>query len=320
MNQVRLPALTGDSPLGILAAFGVLRLLAQFSDESAKLSWDPASRLAVIHGRRTSVEEIVKDLKAIVERIDEGSVLPGVAPAFPPPGAAPDGLRAPQTQLRQTVAPLLVPMAEGERAEAMRWLASLVTDLTSDDTGRAAISQFTAPTGKQSMATMLTKPLAAIRKNPDYLRQALVSWRRVPGTTGENLDHRALWDSAEDGSGDANMRGVPGATWLALMSYPLLRTTVGLRHRPLSSGWHTTTLSGGRAYSELRLPLWEQPISPPGVTALVEHPAMAECVTGDGRSSPTEALRSLGVFSVCRSRRYQPPGGQSAGVLRTIDT
>ncbi len=319
MNEVRLPALTGDSPLGVLAAFGVLRLLDQFSDDSPKLSWDPGSRMAVLHGRRDSVDAVVDDLQLIVDQIDDDSVLPGVAQGFPPPGAAPDGLRAPQRRLRETVEPILADIREPERVEALSWLASLVTDLAADDKGRAATSQFTATIAQQTMATMLTKPLEAIRRDSDYLRQALVSWRRVPGTTGEYLDHRALWDATDDGSGEANMRGVPGATWLALMSYPLLRTTASMRHRALSSGWHTTTLSGGRAYSELRLPLWEQPISSAAVTALVEHPALEKCVmSGSGSLLMTDALCALGIFSVCRARRYQPAGMQYVHVLRTV--
>ena len=42
-----------------------------------------------------------------------------------------------------------------------------------------------------------------------YLRQALVGWRRVSGVTGEYLDHRANWDSGEDGRGKAEIREAP---------------------------------------------------------------------------------------------------------------
>lgn len=318
MNEVRLPALTGDSPLGVLAAIGVLRLLSDFSDDRPQLSWTRRDLTAVLHSRRSAVEEVVDDLLAVVERIPEASVLPGIGAGFPPPGAAPDGLRVRQTGLRDASESLLGNMAENERSEALRWLSSLVTDLAVDDKGRAAISQFTAPAGKQSMATMLTYPLSDVRKNPDYLRQALVSWRRVPGTTGEYLDHRAMWDAAEDGAGSANMRGVPGATWLALMSYPLLRTTASLRRRPLSSGWHTTAV-GRRSYGELRLPIWEQPLTPPAVTVLIEHSALTDCVDRQtGALTITAGLKALGVLHVCRARRYQAPGGQSAGVLKTV--
>ena len=75
----------------------------------------------------------------------------------------------------------------------------------------------------------------------------------------------------------------------------------------------------GRAYSELRLPLWEQPISSAAVTALVEHPALEKCVmSGSGSLLMTDALCALGIFSVCRARRYQPAGMQYVHVLRTV--
>ena len=201
-----------------------------------------------------------------------------------------------------------------------------MTDLVSDaQQGRVAISQFTAPSGKQSMATMLAKPLEMVQRDPDYLRQALVGWRRVQGATGEYLDHRAMWDATEDGGGATGaMRGVPGATWLALMAYPLLRTTASLRGRPATSGWHTVT-EGRRRYDELRLPVWEQPLGPAGIVALIEHPALAP--VNAPRDEPqrqresrrlARAHRALGVVHVCRARRRQPPGSKSAGVLTPV--
>lgn len=318
MNEVILPALTGDTPLGVLAGLGTLRLLNDFTDDSPRLRWDAGSRTAVLQSRHSTVDGVVTDLQAIIGSIADGAVLPGVAAGFPPPGAAPDGLRVAQLQLSSARDRLLSHMSASQQKEAERWLASLVTDLVTDDQGRAAISQFTAPTGKQSMATMLEKPLASIRKEPDYLRQALVSWRRVPNTTGEGLDHRALWDASEDGAGSASMRGVPGATWLALMSFPLFRTTAGPGRRPLSSGWHTSQL-GQRRYSELRLPLWAQPMHTGSIPALIEHPALADCLDPlTGQLHVTPALRALSVFHVTRARRYQPPGSQSAGVLSPV--
>lgn len=318
MSEVRMPALTGDSPLGILAAMGVLRLLGEFTDATVRLRWDRNDLTAVLCGRHDSVDAVVTDLVSIVAGIPDRSSLPGVGAGFPPPGAAPDGLRVPQAHLDSATQPLVQDMSAAQRGEALRWLSSLVTDLAADDKGRVAISQFTAPSGKQSMATMLDKPLEQIRREPDYLRQALVSWRRVPGVTGEYLDHRAMWDATEDGAGAPSMRGVPGATWLALMSYPLLRTTISPRKRALSSGWHTVAGGGSRPYDELRLPVWEQPLGTAGVTALIEHPALSKISGRPGPAGKTDELVALGIVHVCRARRYQPPGGKSAGVLTPV--
>lgn len=315
MNEVRLPALTGDSPLGILAAIGTLRLLTDFTDDPPRLRWNASDLTAVLCGQRDSVDRVLLDLSGIVDQIADGAAVPGVGAGFPPPGAAPDGLRVPRAGFRGLHERLLDGMSQAQREQARRWLASLVTDLVLDDKGRVAISQFTAPAGKQSMATMLDKPLELIRAEPALLTQALVGWRRVAGVTGEYLDHRAMWDATEDGGGSANMRGVPGATWLALMSYPLFRTTASARRRVLSSGWHSVRTDNNRSYEELRLPVWEQPLGPAGVSALVEHPALMPPKNRKSGSDYSTDPRTLGVIHVCRARRYQPAGAKSAGVL-----
>lgn len=318
MTAVKLPALSGDSPLGVLAAIGTLRLLTTFTSDPPRLSWQRETLTAVLHGNRSTIGEVVADLHRIVDAISEGSVLPGVGAGFPPPGAAPDRLRVPQGALAATRQALLGKLPETERAEGERWLASLVTDLAADSSGKVAISQFTAPSGNQTMATMLKKPLEHIRRHPDYLRQALTGWRRVPGVTGEYLDRRALWGATEDGRGSASTRGVPGATWLALMSYPALRTTASHRGRPSSSGWHTRGTASGQPYEELRLPIWEQPLGPDGVVALIEHPAMAPSRREGSESDNRSELSALGIIHVCRARRYRPSGSKSSGVLTTL--
>lgn len=315
MNTVTLPALTGDSPLGILAAIGTARLLSIEMHGDVRLSWDDLRNTAQIHSDLGSVDAIVEILTQIVGRMGEDALLPNLDAGFPPPGAAPDGLRVPPATLGATILDLVREMSPDQTAEAYAWLASLVTDIAADAQGRGAISQFTAPTGKQSMATMLEKPLALVRKNPSYLRQALVGWRRVSGVTGESLDHRAIWGASEDGRGQGEMRGVPGATWLALMSFPVFRTTATAGGKPWSSGWHTVR-EGRRTYQELRLPLWRQPLGIAGITAVIEHPALAQI--GVGPEDADADLALLGVFDVCRARRYLPPGGQSAGMLSPV--
>lgn len=307
MNDVKFPALVGDSPLAILAAIGTLKLICDFVDDHALLSWDAADRAPVLHSSMPSVDDIVARLAQIIESMPEGVVVPGGPPGFPPPGAAPDRLRLELGELRHFTGMLCRDQSSAPTVQA--WISGLVTDLVVDPSGRGAISQYAAPSGKQSMATMLQKPLELVRDTPDYLRQALVGWRRVSGVTGEYLDHRANWDSSEDGRGKAEMRGVPGATWLALMSYPLwITTAAGPRVR--TSGWHTVS-EERRHEEELRLPLWGEPLGPAAVKALVEHPVLE----GDWDDIDQNALRTLGVIHVCRAHRRKAEGGKSAGVL-----
>lgn len=307
MNQIKLPALVGESPLAILAAIGAFRLIHDFVDDDTRLSWDPDDHAPVLHSRLASVDAVIEEMSEIVAEMPEDVVVPGGPAGFPPPGEAPDKLRLKQGQLYERFGgdPPVPPVVQ-------KWIASLVTDLVADAQGRGAISQFTAPAGKQSMATMLEKPLRLVQSNPEYLRQTFLGWRRVPGVTGEYLDHRANWDSGEDGRGKAEMRGVPGATWLALMSYPLW-TTTAVGKQPRTSGWHSEPV-GRRTVEELRLPLWQEPLGPAAIKALVEHPELDRAWT----NMDQHRLSLTGIIYVCRARRRQAVGGKSAGVLVPI--
>jgi len=193
--------------------------------------------------------------------------------------------------------------------EVEAWLGSLVTDLSLDEKSRSDISMMAAPSGKQSMRTMLEKPLALVREDPGCLHEALVGWRRRPGVSGEYLDHRVLFDAADSGSGESQERGVPGATWLALMSYPLLRTTA-LGSEPITTGWHRRP----RQPPLFVYPLWKAPLDRRAVTALLEHPLMHECVRGE---LPPEA-EVLSIFAVGRAQRRRIPGRTFAGVLGPV--
>jgi hypothetical protein len=305
VTTVRLNALDGRLPLAFLTAVGTQRLLVLHASVAAELSWDPVDCTARLHSPLASVEEVVAHLRSVVESIPDDGVLPGVSPDFPPPGEAPDRLRLERQELRNYAE---VNVEPGSEAEA--WMSSLVTDLTLDDKQRADISQFTAPSGKQSMRTMLTKPLTFVRKRPEVLDEALTGWRRYADVTGEYLDHKVLFDAADASDGKSRERGVPGATWLALMSYPLIRTTAD-GTEPQSLGWQRV----GRR-PRLVYPLWEHPLDLYGVQALLSHPEMAEVRTE--QSEVTPALRTMGVFRVCRAARRRVSGRNFAGVLAPL--
>jgi hypothetical protein len=188
-----------------------------------------------------------------------------------------------------------------------RWLSSLVTDLSVDDKQRADISQFAAPSGKQSMRTMFEKPLVRVRTEPGVLHEALVSWRRYPGVSGEYLDHRVLFDAVDAADGKPAERGVPGATWLALMSYPLMLTTAA-GGQPATTCWQDL---GRRAGRRLVYPLWSAPLDTDAVRAVLTHPVLLGAEPGP---PPPEAL-TLSAFLVLHAERRRIPGRTFAGVL-----
>ncbi|MBL8924647.1 MAG: hypothetical protein JNM77_00200 [Pseudonocardia sp.] len=303
MSPLSLAALDGRAPLGFLAALGVLRLVSEHTGHPARLAWSTRDATAVLHDAQPTVDALVDDLTAVVRDIPDGGVLPGVSPGFPPPGEAPDKLRLPRPALR----PYAAQVAGTDGAAGERWLASLVTDLSVDDKQRADISLFAAPSGKQSMRTMLEKPLALLRANPGYLREALVAWRRHAGVTGEYLDHRVLFDAVDSPEGRSAERGVPGATWLALMSYPLMRTTA-TGTEPVTTCWQDF---GRRAGRRMVYPLWSEPLDLPAVTAVLTHPVLDGAEPG----TPPPGADLLSVFQVVHAQRRRIPGRTFAGVL-----
>lgn len=306
MTVLTLPALDGRTPLGFLAALGLTRLLDVHTDDSPRLSWSTEDYTAQLHTTRGSIDAVVADLRNIIDSIPNDGVLPGVPVNFPPPGAAPDQLRLSPVALR-ALANKLAPEPDPE-VEA--WLGSLVTDLSLDDRARSDISMMAAPSGKQSMRTMLEKPLNLVREDPGCLAEALDGWRRRPGVSGEYLDHRVLFDGADSGVGKSEERGVPGATWLALMSYPLLRTT-SLGSEPITTGWHR----GPRRQPPLFVyPLWTVALDRHAVTALLEHPVMQQCIRGE---VPAMA-EVFSIFTVRRAQRRKIPGRTFAGVLGPV--
>lgn len=302
MTTLVLPALEGRKPLGFLAAVGLTRLLTVHGGARPKLSWRRDDVAAVLDGPWDSVGAVVDVLKGIVSSIPEDGVVPGAPAELPPPGEAPDKLRLPPGDLRQ----LAVALAATPDPEIEAWLASLVTDLSLDDKRRSDITLMAAPSGKQSMRTMLQKPLAQLRSHPDCLGEALTGWRRRPGVTGEYLDHQVLFDAGDSGFGESEERGVPGATWLALMAYPLMRTTAA-GAEPITTGWYRKP----RRPAIFVYPLWATPLDLHAMSALLDHPLWSGGLDG----ALPDGAAALGVFTMGRAQRRRIPGRTFAGVL-----
>jgi len=303
-HAVDLPALDGRDPLGFLAALGVLRLLTDHDDAPARLSFDPETAVARIHGRHRSVEDVIASLCAIVWAIPVDGAVPGVPAHFP---LAKEGTGKCPMRVRREDYRALAARFAGDPLTA-RWLGSLVTDLAIDGEGRSALTPLTAPAGQQALRTFFDKPLERVRAEPHrLLTEALTGWRRVPGYTGEQLDHRAIRTAADDQSGEAIQAGVPGATWLAIMAIPLLRLT-GTGTRPQSTLWH-----GHDRRRVMLWPLWTPPLDTHAVTTLLEHPALIPTNQANTPTIRAEAVRPLGVFCVAAATRTRT--ANAAGYL-----
>jgi len=314
MTVLTLPALDGRTPLGFLAALGLTRLLDVHTDDSPRLSWSLQDYTAQLHTSRASIDAVVADLRNIVDSIPNGGVLPGIDPAFPPAKIGTKGadpMYPPAFRVRSLVAGYTGLC----RTEWEGWVGSLVTDLTPVRTGKAkgghdkaSSSLLTAPSGQQTCRSLFGSPLEDVRNYPDALIEALVGWRRYDGVTGQGLDHRAQFEGADIGGPkpvEGSSRGVPGATWLAVMSFPLFRTTVSGGDL-VTTGWRT------RPNRVFVYPLWLAPLDVHGMVALMEHPVVGSAAPGD----TSRKLTALSIFRLCQAARRA--GKKSAGVLGPV--
>ncbi|WP_326636854.1 hypothetical protein OG884_25260 [Streptosporangium sp. NBC_01755] len=302
--SIELPALDGRTPLGFLAALGLLRVCADVCRMPTALSFSDSTACAILHSPCETAEEIAEALRGVIESIPESAILPDGGAGFPPPsGVGKDPLRRSREEFHQ--------LATNHPEAAETWLPSLVTDLALDKQERCAITLFTAPSGKQTLQTFFAKPLEAVRGRPERLLEALVGWRRVEGVTGEYLDHRVLRSNSDDPEGRAGREsGVPGATWLATMALPLLRIT-GDGQRVRTTLWHRR-----RSGPVMLWPLWRPALNTLAVRCLLEHPVFAP-VDHVPTVSSTH-WPALGVINVYGAERQRIPGRTFDGVLSPL--
>lgn len=318
MNVIDLPALDGRLPLGFLAACGVLRLLDEAAPAGApvpRLSWDDRTGTARLHAA-TDLDGILDTLGKVAGAVVEGALMPGGPSGFPS-GRAPkewprgDPMRMPVSEFRGVL--------NGWRRECGKsfvdaWVPAMVTDSSADDAQCAELTPFAAPSGQQKFATMFAKPLELVSKEPDFLRQALVGWRRVDDVTGEYLDHHVLRSAADGTGGKSVERGVPGATWLALMALPWFPVWSDGRFA-LAGGWQRRA----RRRPLLVWPLWAEPLDAVAAPALATHPLLrADATSGPLPIVDLHGLRPLGVFLVCAAERQSISGRNFAGVLTAV--
>jgi hypothetical protein len=307
LTTIEMPALDGRNPLGFLAALGLLRVLSTGDVKPLKLSFSRDSAVALLRSPLASIDDVVEKLQSLVFQNPDAAVV-GLDQRFPTPaGRGSDPMRRPREAFRE----LMEEVRELDGRAAHEWMPSLFTDLAIDSQGRADLTPFCAPSGKQNLRTFFDKPLSAVRVSPLHLREALVSWRRVDGFTGEYLDHRVINSAADDPGGRAGAeRGVPGATWLATMAIPMLRVTGGGKQIDATLWYHI-----GRRWIMI-WPLWEAPLDATAIQVLIEHPCLAPV-------DPAPKVRgdtwpALGIFAVYGSERQRIPGRNFAGVLAPV--
>jgi hypothetical protein len=248
LHRIDLPGLVGDEPLGFLAAIGLMTQLL----ETSYLSWDPEDQHAILHCHRpASVVDLVAVLMKRLRDIREGQALPNTT-GFPlrRMRGAPDPLRITPAEYRQLA----------RRTGGGSWLAATVTDRATDSAGHCLVNPLVAVRGQQTIGSFWYYPMLEVRRDPEQLlTEALTGWRRVEGSEGWLLDHRATYSTDPGLRGPGGSMAVPGATWLATLAvgefgYP----RYGSPDLPqgLPSGWFR--VEGQEVFA---WPLWTLPAS-----------------------------------------------------------
>ncbi|MFI0480397.1 hypothetical protein [Actinomadura sp. 9N215] len=309
LHRIDLPGLIGDDPLGFLAVMGLRTQVSGLS----YLSWDPEDRHAILHCHdAASVADLVVELTKRLRGIGEGEALPGTTD-FPVRRrrGGPDPLRVTPGGYRRLAS----------RGASEWWLRATLSERDTDADGHCLVNPLIAVRGRQTIGSFWYYPMLEVRRDPKrLLTEALTGWRRVEGSEGWLLDHRATYSTDPDLRGPGGSMAVPGATWLATLAvgefgYPMFPGPD--RPEGLPSGWFRVDNMQVFAW-----PLWTLPTtSLPSVWNVGwEHGNWKFArVTGGGVEatiSKTHGVSApnsidhnvdLGIFAMCAAVR--PQGG-----------
>ncbi|WP_067134189.1 type I-G CRISPR-associated protein, Cas3-extension family [Streptomyces yokosukanensis] len=318
-HALELPALASNSPLGFLAALGIIQLTTPILDQPARLSWRGPDAPAVLHTHQPLTHQNLADLLHTQLPDDPAKeplpLVPGIL-SLPRTGPS-DALRMPiDTALHH-----LRSHAQAEREHntpTAHWFAALVNQLsitpTEKNPGKArhphgkqpALYTSSTPLfgrgGQMTLANNWIKAAEECRKDPTHLHAALTAWRRVDGYAGANLDHHSTGDAHMVSQGKPTQQGVPGATWLALHGFATFRLTGDSAYAQTTS-WDRTTPNGA-----LTWPIWQPPLTTTSITTLLEHPLVRT------PSADPAKLHNLGVTAIYTAPRTRLP--QADGPLQ----
>jgi hypothetical protein len=331
-RPLTLPALRSDDTLGFLAALGVLQLCRHSLSVETTLRWDGLGGAAVLESSFDDVKSLADALASTAtDWCQAGRLTPASGPVI---------RQALSTKARAALedAGALDPMrlhvqgavdrfATQQDSEVLHpdavdaaWLCALVGQLSPAKRGEPErrLTPLYSPSGQMTLYQLYRDARDDVCRRPGVMLEALVDWRRHPGT-GANLDSRALVDASAATGGKPSNRAVPGATWLALQALPFfLQTGDGSRGEVTSWPRH-----GKRGGLGLRWPVWTPPLDVAAVRVLLAHPVLADLATSvtpardDAKRKAAQQAEALGICAVLRSSRKAL--AKSAGALQPPD-
>lgn len=314
MYELELPALLSNSPLGFLAALGVLELATPGPRPAAETVLARPSRprrpthQATPHAPRPHHDPPQPTPPRPHQRAPPAG--PGILnlPRHNAPDAPNEALRMPINLALQR----LHTHTQAEREQdtpTSRWFTALVNQLcltpaktkkdnktttvpeAGDTTWYTTITPLFAPAGRMTLTNNWTKAADYCRKDPTHLHAALTAWRRVDDYAGANLDYHSTGDAHMVSHGKPSQQGIPGATWLALHAFATFRLTGNTHHQQATSWQHSPD---GPA---LTRPIWHRPLTKTAIITLLEHPLIHKTP-----HNPTK-LATLGVTGIYTATR-----------------
>jgi hypothetical protein len=297
LTRIKLTGLSGSTPIGALASFGVLRICSLMqSFAGCKLAWilrdDWVPSLLLPEG--TSANYLVTELTTWYQKRTKE------------PFEWSDDIRVTPEEYR----PLLKKHAE-EATRSVRDLADFFTAFGSDKAvdgskGLVKPTSFHMTSGQQKFLRDLRKHLERLNKNPsDRIRAALFE----PWTYDDPL-HSLGWDPDTErmyalrhrAPTTENPQSVSAAVWLAAEALPLFPTVVN-RGKLLSTGF----ARDGSREAYFYWPIWNNAISLESLRSV-----LSSSMIMNHTDYTNNALR--GITAIFKSERFE--FGQGYAVFR----
>lgn len=297
MSAVELSALSGENPLGLLAALGALDGIDRLRpDLRVRLAWTDALVPRPVLTGIGSLDEVV----SILDR-DREAWRTSVVLNWGPDTVPLDDVKPSPHDARRWVRSLMA--ADGPRADAeLTLVAALFAEGAVDRNGRTKPTHLHFTAGQQRFLEMVRQLAAEV--DPGRIHEALAGpWRydsELPILRWDGRGERVYALRATDPSPDKAL-GVPGADWLGFVGLSFF--TVWPRNSQLS----TTACSENWKASTLTWPLWSAELRPRVIRSLLRDRSIGE--------ASESVRRARGVFQVLRApiRRTDQGGYGSFG-------
>jgi hypothetical protein len=296
MSRIELTGLIGSHPLGALAAFGLLRVLAQY-DDSARLSFvEKDDWIALLDSKFTSDNVLLEYLQTWGK-----TRAPSVFELF-----GEDDVRVAPSRFH---AMLGASIRAAESGELTSVLTALGADGAKDQSkGYVKPSPFYMASGQQSFLDTMKKVHGHVRTGKVWQEAVFGPWTYATAEWG------AGWDPGTERMHALRFKAptkdktacVAGAVWLAFEALPLF-PTFSVAGRVQTVGWHED--------QRLDNLIWPLPDTPCSVATLALLLAAEELVpTPQRRAQSAPPSVRKGVGAIYQSARHE--FGQGYAVFR----